>query len=177
MLLISFSQVVFIPGKAFIMKQNRKRSIGALALLLVISFIPALLGSMFRPDAWYEDLIKPALNPPNWLFGPVWTCLYAIMGISAWLVWLQRQKVRVQFTLVLFGIQLLFNGLWTFIFFGLRNPGLAFADILMLWFAIACTLAAFWQKNRTAGLLLIPYLSWVSFAVYLNFELWRLNMV
>ncbi len=159
------------------MKRNRKRSIGALVILLLISFIPALIGSRFRPDAWYEGLIKPFLKPPDWIFGPVWTVLYSIMGISAWLVWLQRRNVRVQLALVLFGIQLLFNGLWTFLFFGLRNPGLAFVDILILWFAIACTLIVFLQKNRTAGLLLIPYLSWVSFAVYLNFELWRLNMI
>ena len=159
------------------MKQDRKRSIGALVIFLVISFIPALLGSMFRPDAWYEGLVKPALNPPNWIFGPVWTCLYAIMGISAWIVWLQRQTVPVQAAFVLFGIQLLLNGFWTYIFFGLKNPGFAFAEILMLWVAIACTLAAFWQKSRSAGLLLIPYLLWVSFAVYLNFELWRLNLV
>jgi benzodiazapine receptor len=159
------------------MKQDRKRSIGALVIFLVISFIPALLGLMFTPDAWYEGLVKPTLNPPNWIFGPVWTCLYTIMGISAWIVWLQRQTVPVQAAFVLFGIQLLLNGFWTYIFFGLKNPGLAFAEILMLWVAIACTLAAFWQKSRCAGLLLIPYLSWVSFAVYLNFELWRLNMV
>jgi tryptophan-rich sensory protein len=159
------------------MKQDRKHSIGALVLFLVISFIPALLGSMFRPDAWYEDLVKPTLNSPNWIFGPVWTCLYATMGISAWIVWLQRQTVPVQAAFVLFGIQLLLNGFWTYIFFGLKNPGLAFAEILMLWVAIACTLAAFWQKSRCAGLLLIPYLSWVSFAAYLNFGLWRLNMV
>jgi len=159
------------------MKQNRKRSIGALVILLVISFIPALLGSMFRPDAWYESLIKPALNPPGWIFGPVWTFLYITMGIAAWLVWLRRHNVRIQFALALFYIQLFFNGLWTFLFFGLRRPELAFVDILILWLAIACTLMAFWQKSRTAGLFLIPYLSWVSFAVYLNFELWQLNMV
>ncbi|MBW1780486.1 MAG: tryptophan-rich sensory protein [Deltaproteobacteria bacterium] len=159
------------------MRQHRKRSIKALVIFLVISFLPALVGSMFRPDAWYEGLVKPALNPPNWIFGPVWTCLYALMGISAWLVWLQRQTVPVRSALVLFGIQLLFNGLWTFIFFGLRRPGLAFVDIVILWAAIACTLAAFWGRSRYAALLLIPYLLWVSFAVYLNFELWRLNMV
>ena len=159
------------------MQQDTKRSLGALALILLISFIAAILGSRFRPDAWYEGLIKPTLNPPGWIFGPVWTFLYLIMGTSAWLVWLQRHNVRVQFALVLFGTQLLFNGLWTFLFFGLRNPGLAFVDILILWFAIACTLIAFWQKSRTAGLFLIPCLSWVSFAVYLNFELWQLNMV
>jgi len=169
--------VVFISGKVFKMKQDRKSSIGALVIFLVISFIPALLGSMFRPDAWYEGLIKPALNPPNWIFGPVWTFLYAVMGISAWIVWLQRQTVPVQTAFVLFGIQLLFNGFWTYIFFGLKNPGLAFAEILILWVAIAFTLAAFWQKSRCAGLLMIPYLSWVSFAVYLNFELWRLNTI
>jgi len=157
------------------MKKDKKRSVGALVIFLVISFIPALFGSMFRPDAWYEDLVKPTLNPPNWIFGPVWAGLYAIMGISAWIVWRQRQTVSVQAAFIFFGIQLSLNGFWTYIFFGLKNPGLAFAEILMLWVAISCTLAAFWQKSRCAGLLLLPYLLWVSFAVYLNFELWKLN--
>jgi translocator protein len=158
------------------MTQDRKSSIGALVIFLAISFIPALPGSMFGPDAWYEGLVKPALNPPNWIFGPVWTFLYAVMGISAWLVWLQRHSVRVRIALVFFGIQLLLNALWTCIFFGLKMPGLAFAEILILWAAIACTMVSFWHRSMSAGLLLVPYLSWVSFASYLNFELWRLNV-
>jgi len=154
-----------------------KASIAALVILVAVSFIPALFGSRFRPDAWYEGLVKPALNPPNWIFGPVWTLLYGLMGVSAWLVWRERRHRRVQGPLLLFGIQLVFNGLWSYLFFGLKNPGLAFIEILVLWAAIAFTLAAFWQRNRPSGLLLIPYLTWVSFAVYLNFELWRLNRI
>ena len=133
------------------MKQNRRRSLTALVIFLAISFIPAFVGSWFRPDAWYEGLIKPALNPPGWIFGPVWTLLYITMGIAAWLVWLQRHNVRVHLALALFGIQLLFNGLWTFLFFGLRDPGIALVDILILWFAIASTLLAFWKKSRTGA--------------------------
>ena len=154
-----------------------KASMAALVILVAVSFIPAIFGSSFRPDAWYEGLVKPALNPPNWIFGPVWTLLYGLMGVSAWLVWRERKDSRVQGPLLLFGIQLVFNGLWSYLFFGLKNPGLAFIEILVLWAAIAFTLAAFWQRNRPAGLLLIPYLTWVSFAVYLNFELWRLNRI
>lgn len=164
------------PNPDVKMKRGSKTSIGALVIFLAVSFIPAFFGSLFRPDTWYEGLVKPALNPPNWVFGPVWTLLYVIMGISAWLVWRQRRHTPVNGALLFFGIQLLFNGLWSYLFFGLKNPGLAFIDILILWAAIASTLICFGQKSRSAALLLIPYLSWVSFAVYLNFELWRLNM-
>ena len=154
---------------------SRKAAITGLVIFLAISFAPALFGSQFKPDAWYQGLVKPALTPPGWVFGPVWTVLYAAMGVSAWLVWRQKDRVPVQGALFLFGIQLVLNGIWTYLFFGLKNPGLAFVEILVLWVAIACTVISFRQKSRTAALILIPYLAWVSFAAYLNFELWRLN--
>ncbi len=158
------------------MTRGSKVSIAALVISLTVSFMPGLFGSLFRPGAWYEGLVKPALNPPNWLFGPVWTFLYVAMGVSAWLVWRQREHARIHGALRLFGLQLLFNGLWSYLFFGLQNPGLALINILFLWAVIACTLISFWKKSRPAGLLLTPYLLWVSFAVYLNFGIWRLNM-
>jgi len=157
-------------------KQGSKGSIGALLIFLAASFVPGLFGSLFRPEAWYESLVKPALNPPGWIFGPVWTLLYGVMGVSAWLVWRQRRHAPINGALLLFGIQLFFNGLWSFLFFGLKHPGLAFVEILVLWAAIASMLVSFWRKSRPAGLLVTPYLSWVSFAVYLNFALWRLNV-
>ena len=157
------------------MKKDTKRSPFALLVFLAISFIPALAGAFFRPGMWYEGLVKPPLNPPGWIFGPVWTFLYITIALSGWLVWPTRERARVLGPMAVFGIQILFNGLWTLIFFGLKNPGLAFADILMLWAAILWTIVLFWRRSRYAGLLLIPYIFWVSFAVYLNFGLWRLN--
>ena len=129
----------------------------------------------YRPDEWYQNLIKPALNPPDWVFGPVWTFLYLTMGISAWLVWLKSFETSIRTPLILFGIQLLLNGLWTFFFFGLKNPGLTFVELLILLTAIMSNIVSFWKKNRYAGILFLPYISWVSFALYLNFMIWRLN--
>lgn len=157
-------------------RQDKKGSAAALCIAVILSFMPGLFGSMFRPDEWYEGLVKPALNPPGWIFGPVWTLLYITMGVSAWLVWRQRAMGPVHGVLLVFAIQLLLNGLWSYLFFGLQKPDFALMDILFLWAAIACTLIAFWQRSKAAGLLLIPYLAWVSFAVYLNFQIWRLNI-
>jgi len=157
-------------------KQGTGASVAAVGIFILVSFLPGLFGSLFRPDEWYEGLVKPSLNPPGWIFGPVWTCLYAVMGVSAWLVWRQRNLGPVHGALSIFGIQLFLNGLWSYLFFGLQKPGLALMDILLLWAAIAATLIAFWQRRRAAGLLLAPYLAWVSFAVYLNLAIWRLNM-
>jgi translocator protein len=132
------------------------------------------LGSLFRPGAWYEGLEKPAFNPPGWVFGPVWTVLYILMGVAAWLVW-ERYGDRARAALTLFVVQLAFNAAWSALFFGLQSPGIAFAEILILWGLIVATLLAFWRLRRPAGLLLLPYLAWVSFAAVLNFALWRLN--
>jgi benzodiazapine receptor len=139
---------------------------------LAISFIPALVGYRFRPGAWFARLRKPGWNPPNWLFAPVWTLLYTIMGIAAWLVWL-RQGWSAAIWLYL--SQLLLNALWTPLFFGLRSPALGFADIIALWLAIAATLIAFSHASLLASALMLPYLAWVTFATFLNFSIWRLN--
>lgn len=97
------------------------------------------------------------------------------LGVSAWIIWRQRKRVRIHGALILFGCQLVLNGVWSYLFFGLEAPGLALADILMLWAVIVGTLISFWRLNGVAGVLLVPYLLWVSFAVYLNVEIWRLN--
>lgn len=127
-------------------------------------------------DSWYAEIQKPFFNPPNWIFGPMWTLLYLMMAVSCWLILQSGTEKHLRRTAVfLFGLQLFVNGLWSPVFFGLKNPGLAFAHILILWAAIALTYRAFLRVSRPAGLLLLPYWVWVSFAALLNFEIWRLN--
>jgi translocator protein len=147
----------------------------ALILLLALSFAVAGLGGLFRPGAWYAELLKPAWNPPSWIFGPVWTVLYATMAVAAWLVWKRGGFLQQSTALSLYFLQLLFNALWSPLFFGLRNPGLAFLDISLLWLALVATVIAFWKVHRLAGALLLPYLAWVSFAAALNLSIWQLN--
>ena len=151
------------------------RSALALAGWLALSFAAAAVGGFFLPGEWYAGLQKPSWNPPNWIFGPVWTALYMIMAIAAWLVWKRGGFAGQRVALSFFLAQLLFNALWSPLFFGLRQPALAFADILLLWLTLLGTVAAFWKVRPLAGVLLVPYLAWVTFASTLNFALWRLN--
>ncbi|MCX8090813.1 MAG: tryptophan-rich sensory protein [Verrucomicrobiae bacterium] len=139
------------------------------------SFAAATFGGFFSPGEWYASLQKPSWTPPPWVFGPVWTVLYTMMAVAAWLVWRQGGFAAQRRPLGLFVIQLALNASWTPLFFGLRRPDLAFAEIVLLWVAIAATLAAFRRVSVTAAWLLVPYLAWVSFAAALNFALWRLN--
>ena len=128
------------------------------------------------PDAWYQSLDKPPWTPPSWLFGPVWTTLYILMGIAAWLVWEQRHTTRVQSALGLYLGQLALNAAWSWLFFGLHRPGLAFAELMVLWVAILVTLLVFGRIRRVAALLLLPYLAWVTFAGALNGSIWLRNL-
>lgn len=146
-----------------------------LAFWLGVCFAAAWVGAHFPPGEWYEGLMKPALTPPGWVFGPVWTLLYTMMGVAAWLVWKRQGYAAASRSLWLFLLQLGLNALWSYLFFGLKNPGLALLDIVALWLAILTTLIAFFRHHRPAGQLLLPYLLWVSFAVYLNLQFWRLN--
>lgn len=148
-----------------------------LGLFYLACFLAAGLGSLFTMvsvGSWYAGLAKPSWNPPGWVFGPVWTVLYAMMAVAGWLVWRKGQPASWH-ALRWFAIQLVLNVGWSAIFFGLQMPGLAFAEILVLWLAIAATLMTSWRVSRAAGLLLVPYLLWVSFAAVLNFAIWRLN--
>jgi translocator protein len=147
-----------------------------LAFWLTVTCSAAWIGSRFQPGEWYAALVKPALTPPAWVFGPVWTLLYLMMAIAAWLVWRSQGLNGALGPLGLFLAQLALNALWSYLFFGLKRPGLAFLDIVALWLAILATLIAFWRAYPTAGLLLLPYLLWVGFATYLNFQFWRLNL-
>lgn len=125
---------------------------------------------------WYPTLIKPSFTPPNWLFGPVWTVLYAMMGVAAALVWeTGRSNPRRRRALVLFAVQLVLNGAWSFAFFWARSPAIGLVVILLLWSALAWTLYAFVRVRAATGWLLVPYLLWVSYAVALNGGVWLLN--
>lgn len=146
-----------------------------LGFCLAVTFAAADLGSRFQPGDWYAALVKPALTPPAWVFGPVWALLFLMMGLAAWLVWRRRGFTGAVVPLILFWGQLTLNVLWSFLFFGLQRPGLAFMDIIALWLVILATLIAFWRISPQAGLLLAPYLFWVGFAVYLNLQICRLN--
>ena len=127
------------------------------------------------PGEWYASLNKPSWNPPAWIFGPVWTLLYTMMAVAAWLVWRRGGFAVHRKPLACFLVQLALNAAWTPLFFGLHQPGWAFAEIVLLWLAIVATLAAFWRVHRPAAWLLVPYLAWVSFATFLNFTLWQMN--
>lgn len=133
------------------------------------------VGLIARPDGWYAALAKPPFNPPNWIFGPVWTTLYVLMGVAAWRVWLHRGDAAARRATALFLVQLTLNVAWSGLFFGLRNPAAAFVEIVALWAAVAATTVAFLRIERTAGTLLLPYLAWITFAAYLNFGIWSLN--
>ena len=148
----------------------------ALAGWVALCFGAAALGALFMPGEWYASLKKPSWNPPGWIFGPVWTALYALMAVAAWLVWLRGGFAVQRRPLKLFLGQLVLNAAWSPIFFGLHQPGAAFAEIVLLWAAIVVTLAAFRRVSGAASLLLVPYLLWVTFAAVLNFALWRLNL-
>lgn len=141
-----------------------------------ICFVAAALGGAATDTgAWYASLAKPAWNPPRWVFGPVWTVLYALMGVAAWRVWKARGFAGARGALALFGVQLVLNVLWSVLFFGMRRPDLALVDVLLLWIAVLATLVAFWRVRRVAGWMLAPYLAWVTFAAALNYAIVRMN--
>lgn len=156
---------------------SRSRDLLGLFAWLLVAFAAAAVGGFASASAadFYRDLARPSWSPPGWLFGPVWSVLYVLMGIAAWLVWRARGFVGAAVGLRLFIVQLAFNGLWTWLFFVWHQGGLAFAEILLLWLLIAATIVFFWRVNKLAGILLIPYLAWVSFAAALTLATWRLN--
>ena len=157
---------------------QRTRCIG-LAVCLVACLGAGGLGAIATTpeiEGWYRTIGKPTWNPPDSVFGPVWTALYILMAIAAWLAWRPAGFKAAAFPLSLFGAQLLLNVAWSWIFFGLHQPGWAFAEIVILWLAIVATIVAFLRCSRLAGWLLVPYLAWVSFASVLNCAIWQLNV-
>lgn len=145
---------------------------------VLIAEAAGIIGSAFTAasvKSWYPTITKPSWNPPSWVFGPVWTTLYALMGIAAALVWSRRDAPGAKVALWVYGVHLVFNALWSILFFGLKNPGLAFAEIIVLLALIIATTVLFWRIIPWAGALMLPYIAWVSFASYLNYAIWRLN--
>jgi len=183
-------------------KQNKLNKYLKLFSCIIICELAGFLGSLFTTPAiggWYKNLSKPFFSPPNWIFGPVWSVLFILMGVSLYLVWSEKWVVRFQIgkikkklwnsfsqklwtgswsranIILIFYLQLFLNILWSFLFFGMHSPVLAFFEILMLWCAIIFTIVNFYRVSKTAAYLLIPYIAWVSFATILNYLLWILN--
>ncbi len=154
---------------------NRFKDIIGLVFWTILTFSVAAFASQFEPDEWYTILNKPSWTPPGWLFGPVWGILYLSMSISAWLIWRQRNVQNVKSPLILYIIQLIINGLWSYIFFMQHHIGMALIDVLLLAALISMIIFRFRQISKIAGFLFIPYLLWVCFATALNFEIWRIN--
>jgi len=157
---------------------NRTKSVLGFVVALTACYGAGGVGGLLVGGAardWYPALVKPSWTPPAWVFGPVWTALYGMMAVAVWLVWLRRHQQSIATPIVLFVVQLAFNMAWSPLFFGLHRPGIAFADIMLLWLALVLTVRAFLRIHSTAGVLLVPYLLWVSFAGVLNFAIWRMN--
>lgn len=155
----------------------RVNSLAKLFIAVSVSEFVGILGSVFTISViptWYAALTKPALNPPAWIFGPVWTTLYLLMGISLWLIWKNDSKEKNR-AIWLFAVQLALNAIWSPIFFGVQSVSSALAIIVLLWIAIVLTILMFRKISKTAAWLLVPYIAWVSFASYLNYMLWVLN--
>ena len=157
--------------------QTKQRQILGLIGWFFVSFAASAVGAVasIQAKSFYSQLAQPAWAPPPWLFGPVWTALYAMMAIAAWLVWRSGGFRVNRIALSLFLVQLALNALWSWFFFAWHRGALAFADIVLLWVLIVATLASFWRVRPLAGAFLIPYLMWVSFASVLNYSVWQLN--
>lgn len=154
-----------------------KQAIGLIAWIMLCLAVGGLGAFATTPEigGWYQTIRKPSWNPPNWIFGPVWTTLYIMMAVAAWLVWRKAGFRHASKPLGLFLLQLILNFAWSFIFFRYHQPGWAFVEIVALWLAITATIVAFLRVSTPAALMLLPYLGWVSFASILNFTIWQLN--
>jgi benzodiazapine receptor len=157
----------------------KKGDVFKLIVSIVVCQLAGVIGGFFTASSvntWYASLTKPSFNPPNWLFSPVWITLYVLMGVALFLVWRQGLRTEgVQGALYIFGVQLILNALWSIVFFGLKMPLAGFIVIVILWGFILISLMKFRKISKLAGILLVPYLLWVSFAGVLNFFLWYLN--
>ncbi len=161
---------------------NQVRAPLSLTLSLVLAVVPVMAASVIGSMAtlpniptWYLGLIKPSFTPPNWIFGPVWTLLYAAMAFAFYRILRKPGDEGRGSVIAAFMIQIALNGAWSVVFFGLRNPLLGLIVIVPLWLTIAWTLTLFWKRDRISGGCFVPYLAWVSFAAALNLEIWRLN--
>jgi translocator protein len=154
---------------------NVLKLIISVGLTLLVGFSSSFF-TVTEIGSWYQTIQKPSWNPPNWIFGPVWTTLYVLMGISFFLIWRSEKAGKIKrIAVILFTIQLVLNFFWSFIFFNQHQIGIAFAEITALWLMILFTILAFARISKPAAWLLVPYISWVSFAAILNFTIWQLN--
>lgn len=153
------------------------KNFGILLISIALCFLTAAIAGFAMSDSiatWYPTLVKPTWNPPNWVFAPVWTVLYTLMGISLYLIGISRAKQRRK-AILLFIIQLAFNALWSILFFAFQSPNMAFIEILFLWLFLFLCIKLFWRINIFASILLLPYLAWITFSIYLNYTITTLN--
>jgi benzodiazapine receptor len=149
-----------------------------LVLFILICQLAGIVGSVFTTPAiptWYAGISKPDFTPPNWLFAPAWTTLFLLMGVALYLIWEKGFK-KNRIAVYVFAAQLILNIIWSLLFFGLQNPFFAFVEIIILWIAILATIILFCRVRKEAGIILIPYIAWVSFAALLNYSVWMLNV-
>jgi benzodiazapine receptor len=156
---------------------SRGKSLLAFVFFFAVTWLAAVIGILSSQNApiIYSKIVQPSWAPPAYLFGPVWTTLYCLMAIAAWLVWRQRDRLRVNVCLGVYFVHLIFQAAWSGLFFGLGRADAAMLDIMLLWMLIVWLMLAFWRVDRLAGILMLPYLLWVSFASVLNGALWMLN--
>jgi translocator protein len=168
----------YSPREITMISPGWRRQLAMLLFFLVICLGTAGAGAAVTAvsvSGWYQTLSKPTWTPPDWVFGPVWTTLYLLMAVAAWLVWRRAGWSTGRAALSLFALQLALNAAWSPLFFRLHSPGIALVDIIMLWVAIAATVWSFRRISALAGSLFVPYLLWVSYAMFLNWAIWRLN--
>lgn len=149
-----------------------------LGLFILLAFAAAALGALATQtsvDSWYQTLRKPDWNPPSWIFGPVWTLLYVLMAVATWRAWLVGDTPTARRTVSLYSAQLTLNALWSILFFGMRRPGAALVEIVVLWALLVFILMRYWRIDRLAALLWTPYVAWVTFAAVLNATIWSIN--
>ena len=161
------------------MPLTRRLDLFGLFVFVTLCLLVSAAGGMVTAtsvDTWYQALAKPSFNPPNWVFAPVWTTLYFMMGVSGWRIWRRRASRATRGALALFGLQLFLNFAWSVLFFGFHRIGLALIDVAILFVAIVANMILFWRIERLATLLLVPYAAWVVFAIVLNVSIWLLNV-
>jgi translocator protein len=149
-----------------------------LGLFLLLAFAAAAMGGLATAtsvETWYPTLQKPSWNPPSWIFSPVWTLLYILMAVATWRAWRVGDALAARRTASLYSAQLTLNALWSILFFGMRRPDIALAEIIVLWAVLIVILVRFWSLDRIAAALWLPYVAWVSFAAILNGTIWSLN--
>ena len=152
--------------------------ISKLLASMIICELAGAMGSVFtisQINGWYAGLVKPSFNPPNWIFAPIWTALFILMGIALYLVWTGKKEISKKKAVQIFAVQLVLNVLWSLVFFGLHSPVMGFLIIVPLWIAIFLTIKEFYKISKVASYLLVPYILWVSFASVLNAFIWFLN--